>query len=809
MIRSLSMVPRLKEKSVRLRKRALSTRARQHPRRARTYNASVKSSSDPRSSHGNQSHFPDYVRESGQGLRGLCPQSESWGAVRIHRGRGAAVWRALLGGPRPWGGAHQGRIFRRQAHLSAHAFDPAHRRSEEARRGQDHGARKRRQRRAVPDADVLDAAGREEVRRGESMLQIPGPSALSAFRIAKLLDRLGALEPAVTGLTARFMHFAELAQPLSAPEREVLAELLTYGPRMEAPAQAGECVPVVPRAGTISPWSSKATDIARVCGLGAVQRIERGIEYRVHAARPLGNERLTRLGPVLCDRMTETAPREGARAVGRCERPQPQPLARVSLSGGRAALAAADRALGLALSSDEIDYLLASFARLGRDPSDVELMMFAQANSEHCRHKIFNARWIIDGQAREESLFAMIRYTHARNPAGVLSAYRDNAAVIEGTAGARYFPDPHSGVYRASTEPIDILMKVETYNHPTAISPFPGAATGAGGEIRDEGATGRGAKPKAGLTGFSVSNLRIPGYERPWEQEFGAPARIASALDIMLEGPIGAASFNNEFRRPAISGYFRTFEQHVPGDDPGRVRGYHKPFMIAGGMGNVRRPDVEKGEVPVGAKLIVLGGPAMLIGLGGGAASSVGSGASSADLDFASVQRGNAEIQRRAQEVIDSCWALGKDNPIVLIHDVGAGGLSNAVPEAVAHSHRGARVDLRAIPSAEPGMSPMELWCNEAQERYVLAVSSSAVPLFTEIAARERCPFAVIGEIDGSGLLVVHDPLFHDNPVDMPIEVLLGKAPRMTRDVRSVTPPRQQFETSGLDLRDVAYRGLG
>src|SRR5882762_7615015 len=470
------------------------------------------------------------------------------------------------------------------------------------------------------------------------MLQIPGPPALSAFRITKLLERLGALEPTVTGLAARFMHFAELAQPLSAPEREVLAQLLTYGPRLEAPAPAqagaGECLLVVPRTGTISPWSSKATDIARVCGLAALRRIERGIEYRVRAARPLGSERLARLAPVLLDRMTEMALSDGAQAARLFEHAQPRPLARVPLSGGRAALEEADRALGLALSSDEMDYLLESFARLARDPSDVELMMFAQANSEHCRHKIFNARWIIDGQAREESLFAMIRYTHARNPTGVLSAYRDNAAVIAGTTGARYFPEPTSGVYRASIEPIDIVMKVETHNHPTAISPFPGAATGAGGEIRDEGATGRGAKPKAGLVGYSVSNLRIPGYQRPWEHEFGAPARIASALDIMLEGPIGAAAFNNEFGRPAVCGYFRTFEQRAAGDPPERVRGYHKPIMIAGGLGNVRRAHVDKAEVPVGAKLIVLGGPAMLIGLGGGAASSVGSGSSSADLDF-------------------------------------------------------------------------------------------------------------------------------------------------------------------------------
>src|SRR5882672_1280783 len=605
------------------------------------------------------------------------------------------------------------------------------------------------------------------------MLQIPGPPALSAFRIAKLLDRVGAREPAVTGLAARFMHFADLAQPLSAPEREVLAELLSYGPRMELEALAGECLLVVPRAGTISPWSSKATDIARVCGLQGVRRIERGIEYRVRAARPLGNERLARLAPLLFDRMTEMALLDGAQAARLFAHAQPHPLARVSLSGGRAALEGADRALGLALSSDEIDYLLASFARMGRDPSDVELMMFAQANSEHCRHKIFNARWIIDGQAREESLFAMIRYTHARNPTGVLSAYRDNAAVIAGTTGARYFPDPHSGVYRASIEPIDIVMKVETHNHPTAISPFPGAATGAGGEIRDEGATGRGAKPKAGLTGFSVANLRIPGYERPWEHEFGAPARIASALDIMLEAPIGAASFNNEFGRPAVCGYFRTFEQRAAGDPPERVRGYHKPIMIAGGLGNVRRAHVDKAEVPVGAKLIVLGGPAMLIGLGGGAASSVGSGSSSADLDFASVQRGNAEMQRRAQEVIDHCWSLGQDNPI-----------------------------------AEPGMSPMELWCNEAQERYVLAIAPQALAQFAAIAERERCPYAVIGEIDASGQLTVRDPLFGDQPVDMPLEVLLGKPPQLTREVSSVAVRRRRFDTARVGLREAAYRVL-
>jgi phosphoribosylformylglycinamidine synthase len=641
------------------------------------------------------------------------------------------------------------------------------------------------------------------------MLQLAGPAALSAFRLAKLLERLRALEPTVAEVAARFVHFVDLAEPLSTPQQDILRQLLSYGPTLPlAPDEHGERVLVVPRAGTISPWSSKATDIAQVCGLAAVRRIERGIAYRLRATPALGAQRLERAATVLFDRMTEELLLDPLQAARLFEHAQPRPATRVPLRRGRAALEEADRRLGLALSADEMDYLLESFARLRRDPSDVELMMFAQTNSEHCRHKIFNARWVIDGQPRDESLFDMIRYTHAVSPAGVLSAYRDNAAVIAGNRGALYFPDPASGIYRASVEPIDILMKVETHNHPTAISPFPGAATGSGGEIRDEGATGRGGKPKAGLTGFSVSHLRIPGYERPWEREFGVPARIASPLEIMIEGPIGGASFNNEFGRPAICGYFRTFEQPAAGDSPGRTRGYHKPIMIAGGVGNVRRTQVDKAEVPIGAKLIVLGGPAMLIGLGGGAASSLGSGSSSADLDFASVQRGNPEIQRRAQEVIDRCWALGERNPIALIHDVGAGGLSNAVPEAVAHSHRGARIELRAIPSADSGLSPMELWCNEAQERYVLVIAAAALPEFAAIAARERCPFAVIGEIDARGELTVRDALFEDRPVDMPIDVLLGKPPRLTRNVHSVAAQRRALDTTRIELREAVYRVL-
>jgi phosphoribosylformylglycinamidine synthase len=642
------------------------------------------------------------------------------------------------------------------------------------------------------------------------LLILPGAPALSGFRIEKLLTRIAAMEPAVTGLVSHFVHFASLARPLTAGELPILQQLLTYGPRAAAAPQSdtAERLLVVPREGTISPWSSKATDIAHVCGLAAVERIERGIEYRIAARQPLGQQRLSQLSPALLDRMTEMALLDAAEAGRLFGHAAPRPSRRIALAGGRAALEEANREMGLALSDDEIDYLLASFRQIGRDPTDAELMMFAQANSEHCRHKIFNARWIIDGQARQESLFEMIRYTHARSPQGVLSAYRDNAAVMEGAVGMRYFPDPRSGAYGESREPIDVLMKVETHNHPTAISPFPGAATGSGGEIRDEGATGRGARPKAGLTGFSVSNLRIPGYERPWERLPAIPSRIASALDIMIDGPIGAASFNNEFGRPAICGYFRTFELAVPPDPPGRVRGYHKPIMIAGGLGNIRRAHVEKAEVPVGAKLIVLGGPAMLIGLGGGAASSVGSGASSADLDFASVQRGNAEIQRRAQETIDGCWELGGANPILLIHDVGAGGLSNAVPEAVAHSHRGARVDLRAIPSAEPGMSPLELWCNEAQERYVVVVAPQSLATFAAIAERERCPYAVIGEIDGTGRLTVADPLLGGDPVDMPLEVLLGKPPRMVRDVRSAAMEPRPLDLNRIELHEAVYRVL-
>ncbi|HWG70335.1 MAG TPA: phosphoribosylformylglycinamidine synthase [Steroidobacteraceae bacterium] len=619
------------------------------------------------------------------------------------------------------------------------------------------------------------------------MFSLFGAPALSQFRLDHLLRTLRVEDSRVLAVSSRWLHFIDEAQPLGGPELEILGKLLTYGPRHEAPAQNGQRVLVTPRVGTESPWSSKATDIAQVCGLKAVRRVERGTVYFIESQATLGHEELRRLAAHLHDRMTESVWIDSIDPQGLFHGAAPRPLRIVRLSeDGRAALMQANRDWGLALSVPEIDYLVGAFGRLQRDPTDVELMMFAQANSEHCRHKIFNAEFIIDGALEPQSLFAMIRATYARNSNGVLSAYRDNAAVIEGGTATRFFADPLTRRYSGKREPVDILMKVETHNHPTAISPFPGAATGAGGEIRDEGATGIGASPKAGLTGYSVSNLKIPGMVQAWERDFGKPDRIASALDIMIAAPLGAAAFNNEFGRPNTCGYFRTFEQQSLEAGRAVIRGYHKPIMIAGGLGNVRRAHVEKKDVVVGAPLIVLGGPAMLIGLGGGAASSVGSGQSSSDLDFASVQRGNPEIQRRAQEVIDRCWALGERNPILLIHDVGAGGLSNALPEAIAHSRRGGHIDLRKIPSAESELSPMEIWCNEAQERYVLALVPGSVPMFAALCERERCPYAVVGEITGDGRLLVTDPLLSATPVDMPIETLLGKAPRMTRDVRTI-----------------------
>ena len=650
------------------------------------------------------------------------------------------------------------------------------------------------------------------------ILNLRGPGALSPFRRERMLRALQAVAPRIEQARARYWHFAALSAELATAETATLNRLLTYGPRGEAAedeATPGELLLVVPRLGTISPWSSKATDIAQRCGLAKVRRLERGVAWRLVKSdgEPLTALEREDLAPLIHDRMTENVLPDFSQVAELFREATPAPIKVVDiLQGGREALAAADRELGLALSADEVDYLLDSFTRLRRNPTDVELMMFAQANSEHCRHKIFNADWVIDKKRQKQSLFAMIRETHAQNPKGTLVAYADNAAVIEGGRGMRFFADPRTRAYAYREDDTHILMKVETHNHPTAISPYPGAATGSGGEIRDEGATGRGAKPKAGITGFSVSNLRLPGAERPWEQDHGRPGRIESALKIMLDGPIGAAAFNNEFGRPNIGGYFRTFEQEAAGE----VRGYHKPIMLAGGIGNIRGGHVHKAPIPAGASLIVLGGPAMLIGLGGGAASSLMTGASHEELDFASVQRANAEMQRRCQEVIDQCWALGGENPILSIHDVGAGGLSNALPELVHGAGRGGRFGLGAIPNAQPGMSPMEIWCNEAQERYVLAVERDRLELFREICARERCPHAVIGAATEEQRLVLEDDRTNvrppaaagARPIDLDLSVLFGRPPKLLRDVRRVRRKPTRFTTKGLDLKEAAYRVL-
>jgi phosphoribosylformylglycinamidine synthase len=640
------------------------------------------------------------------------------------------------------------------------------------------------------------------------LLSLRGRNALSSFRVAKLLSSLTGTR--VASVAAVYWHFVRTSHALTAAERATLDRLLTYGPRDASDGEAGELLLVLPRPGTISPWASKATDIAHNCGLPTVERIERGIAYRISTrdGAPLTAGDRAALLPLLHDRMTEAVFPALSDAARLFVKVPPLPLESIELIGrGREAIVEANAALGLALSDNEIDYLAASFGDAGRNPTDVELMMFAQANSEHCRHKIFNADWTIDGRRAPLSLFAMIRRTHEANPEGTIVAYEDNAAVMEGATARRFYPGP-DGHYGARAEMTHVLMKVETHNHPTAIAPAPGASTGAGGEIRDEGATGMGAKPKAGLTGFTVSNLRIPALPQPWEIDYGKPGRIASALDIMLDGPIGGASFNNEFGRPNLLGYFRTFEQQVAGE----MRGYHKPIMIAGGIGNIAARDAHKRALPDDALLIQLGGPGMRIGLGGGAASSMTTGENTADLDFDSVQRGNAEIERRAQEVIDRCWQSGDDNPILSIHDVGAGGLSNALPELVhggpGAEPRGARIDLRAIPSEEPGMSPREIWCNEAQERYVLAIAPASLDRFRAICERERCPFAVVGSTTTEPRLVVADAALGSLPVDMDLGVLLGKPPRMTREAVHLERELPPFDARQIELADAAFRVL-
>jgi phosphoribosylformylglycinamidine synthase len=655
----------------------------------------------------------------------------------------------------------------------------------------------------------------------ELFLALDGPGALSAFRAGGLLARIQSIEPAAVGLHARHVHFVHARAALDEHQRARLAALLDYGqaapPLPDSPARQWL---VVPRLGTVSPWASKATDIAHNCGLDGVLRIERGTRYSLLlkgallGRRALSGDAAQHIAALLHDRMTETV--LGVEApVAQLFRELPgKPMATIAVqASGRAALARANAEMGLALSEDEIDYLLDAYAAMRRDPTDVELMMFAQANSEHCRHKIFNARWTVDGEPQEQSLFGMIRETHRAAPQATVVAYSDNAAVIEGGIARRLYPRGDGAIgteFAARDELTHFVFKVETHNHPTAISPFPGAATGAGGEIRDEGATGRGAKPKAGLCGFSVSALRLPGFRMRWENDsdvaggaksegdYGFPARISDALAIMIEGPIGAAAFNNEFGRPNLVGYFRSFEANVGGTR----YGYHKPIMIAGGIGAIAASQTHKHDLPPGTLLIQLGGPGMRIGLGGGAASSMGAGSNTEQLDFDSVQRGNAEMQRRAQEVIDRCWMLGDGNPILSIHDVGAGGLSNAMPELADSARRGARFELPKVPVEESGMSPLEIWCNESQERYALAVAPEQLAAFDWICRRERAPYAVVGRIGDDRQLVVESGRAQ-RAVDMPMDVLLGKPPRMHRDVKRLPLALPTIDTAGFDLRDV------
>ena len=660
----------------------------------------------------------------------------------------------------------------------------------------------------------------------DSIAIFSAPTDLTPFRQTLLSEKIQSLDLPVSNWSSRNIYFVSHAGELADAHQTQLGQLLAAQPTQRAvcsdstlPSTELFRLWVVPRIGTISPWSSKATDIAHNVGLHeVVHRIERGRFYEFELTRPLSAEQCSELGSLLHDRMVESVIEQEDALVKLFSGHAPAALMSVPvLSGGKSALVEANESLGLALSDDEIQYLLDAFIELNRDPTDVELMMFAQANSEHCRHKVFNASWVVDGDGQSLSLFDMIRNTHRANPQDILSAYSDNAAVIRGHQSKRFYPAVDSSeaerVYQYHDEPVHILMKVETHNHPTAIAPNPGAATGAGGEIRDEGATGLGGKPKAGLTGFSVSNLRIPDYIQPWEwEDYGRPDRIVSALDIMLEGPIGGAAFNNEFGRPNITGYFRTFEANddaarAESTEPGR-RGYHKPIMIAGGYGNIKEEHVIKKEIPVGAKLVVLGGPAMLIGLGGGAASSVDSGQSDVDLDFASVQRGNPEMERRCQEVLDQCWQLGETNPIAFIHDVGAGGLSNALPELVKDGGCGGRFELRDVISAEPGMSPLEIWCNESQERYVLAVKDTDIDLFSDICRRERCPYSVVGVAEANERIALTDALFDNHPVDLPKQVLFGKPPKLRKGFDRFQKNGKALMLDGIDLNEALERVL-
>ncbi|HSW12494.1 MAG TPA: phosphoribosylformylglycinamidine synthase [Solimonas sp.] len=629
-----------------------------------------------------------------------------------------------------------------------------------------------------------------------SLIVLPGAASLSAFRLERLL---GALRPHAPGLSSLRVLDLFLVDADGSVTREQLRRLLGEGP--ESLPQAQGRVYVVPRVGTTSPWSSKASDIARVCGLAGVRRVEHGRVYLLEGVATLPEAAFADLHDPM---MESVLVEEGALQHVFGEQPRRSLRTVDVLGGGKAVLAQANVDWGLALSAEEIDYLAAHYQQAGKNPTDAELMMFAQVNSEHCRHKIFNAEFTIDGETEELSPFQMIRLSHKAAPEGVLSAYKDNSAVVQGPEAMRFFPE-QDHVWREHAEPVHILMKVETHNHPTGISPHPGAATGAGGEIRDEAATGLGGKPKAGLCGFTVANLKIPGFEQPWEADLGRPPRMASALQIMLDGPIGAAAYNNEFGRPNLNGYFRSFEMRTPDR---RNRGYHKPIMIAGGYGSVRDGHVEKRVVVAGASLVVLGGPAMLIGLGGAAGSSMATGASSAELDFASVQRANPELERRCQEVVDACWAMGAANPILSIHDVGAGGISNALPELVHADDRGGRFRLRDVLSADPALSPMEIWCNESQERYVLAIAPASVALFEQFCKRERCPFAVVGTATAEQQLVVEDALDGSHAVDLPMPVLLGKPPRMQRSSQRQAPELEPLKIKDFNFREAAERLL-
>ena len=638
------------------------------------------------------------------------------------------------------------------------------------------------------------------------VLPLRGVTALSDFRVEKLFQKAAALGLPEVKLSSEFWYFVGSEKTLDAATVEKLQALLAAQSVEQTPkAREGlHLFLVTPRLGTISPWASKATNIAENCGLEGIERIERGMAVWLEGALTDGQKQ--QWAALLHDRMTESVLTDIDAAAQLFHHIQSETFSSVDvLGGGKEALVKANTEMGLALSADEIDYLVENYQALNRNPSDVELMMFAQANSEHCRHKIFNADFILNGEKQPKSLFGMIRDTHNAHPEGTVVAYKDNSSVIEGAKIERFYPNAAENQgYRFHEEDTHIIMKVETHNHPTAIAPFAGAATGAGGEIRDEGATGKGSRPKAGLTGFTVSNLNIPGLEQPWEQAYGKPGHIASPLDIMIEGPIGGAAFNNEFGRPNLLGYFRTFEEKFDG----QVRGYHKPIMIAGGLGSIQAQQTHKDEIPEGALLIQLGGPGMLIGLGGGAASSMNTGTNDASLDFNSVQRGNPEIERRAQEVIDRCWQLGDKNPIISIHDVGAGGLSNAFPELVNDAGRGAVFKLREVPLEEHGLNPLQIWCNESQERYVLSILEKDLDTFRAICERERCPFAVVGTATDDGHLKVRDDLFSNNPVDLPLNVLLGKPPKTTRTDKTVTPSEKPFNAGDIDITEAAYRVL-